>query len=222
MRNLLPIGRFSEVRRLSIPALRHYGELGLLPPAGRVITTTIPGGLAAATVHAGRHEKSARPIAPSASGSRSAATRRRPATRDLRGRSGPGARHRRAAHRDPLAGAVSSQTAVGRARPLAGRDDRAGCYARSALWSATRASALPRYLGLSDASSAMPAQRLLPRPTTSIGSKRTTVASLPVGGGAPSHQASRTSAPSAPIDSKLARWRLIARRASADQSAAMT
>ena len=33
MRNLLPIGRFSQVCRLSIPALRHYDELGLLPPA---------------------------------------------------------------------------------------------------------------------------------------------------------------------------------------------
>jgi DNA-binding transcriptional MerR regulator len=33
MQNLLPIGRFSEVCRLSIPALRHYDELGLLPPA---------------------------------------------------------------------------------------------------------------------------------------------------------------------------------------------
>ena len=33
MRNLLPIGRFSEVCRLSIPALRHYDELGLLHPA---------------------------------------------------------------------------------------------------------------------------------------------------------------------------------------------
>jgi DNA-binding transcriptional MerR regulator len=33
MRNLLPIGRFSEVCRLSISALRHYDELGLLPPA---------------------------------------------------------------------------------------------------------------------------------------------------------------------------------------------
>ena len=33
MRNLLPIGRFSEVCRLSIPALRHYDELGLLPAA---------------------------------------------------------------------------------------------------------------------------------------------------------------------------------------------
>ena len=33
MRNLLPIGRFSDVCRLSIPALRHYDELGLLPPA---------------------------------------------------------------------------------------------------------------------------------------------------------------------------------------------
>jgi effector-binding domain-containing protein len=33
MRNLLPIGRFSEVCRLSIPALRHYDELGLLTPA---------------------------------------------------------------------------------------------------------------------------------------------------------------------------------------------
>ena len=33
MRNLLPIGRFSEICRLSIPALRHYDELGLLPPA---------------------------------------------------------------------------------------------------------------------------------------------------------------------------------------------
>jgi effector-binding domain-containing protein len=33
VRNLLPIGRFSEVCRLSIPALRHYDELGLLPPA---------------------------------------------------------------------------------------------------------------------------------------------------------------------------------------------
>jgi DNA-binding transcriptional MerR regulator len=33
MRNLLPIGRFSEVCRLSIPALRHYDELGLLLPA---------------------------------------------------------------------------------------------------------------------------------------------------------------------------------------------
>jgi effector-binding domain-containing protein len=33
MRNLLPIGRFSQICRLSIPALRHYDELGLLPPA---------------------------------------------------------------------------------------------------------------------------------------------------------------------------------------------
>jgi effector-binding domain-containing protein len=33
MRNLLPIGRFSDMCRLSIPALRHYDELGLLPPA---------------------------------------------------------------------------------------------------------------------------------------------------------------------------------------------
>ena len=33
MRNLLPIGRFSEICRLSIPALRHYDDLGLLPPA---------------------------------------------------------------------------------------------------------------------------------------------------------------------------------------------
>jgi effector-binding domain-containing protein len=33
MRNLLPIGRFSEICRLSIPALRHYDELGLLKPA---------------------------------------------------------------------------------------------------------------------------------------------------------------------------------------------
>ena len=33
MRNLLPIGRFSEICRLSISALRHYDELGLLPPA---------------------------------------------------------------------------------------------------------------------------------------------------------------------------------------------
>jgi effector-binding domain-containing protein/DNA-binding transcriptional MerR regulator len=33
MRNLLPIGRFSEIVRLSIPTLRHYDELGLLPPA---------------------------------------------------------------------------------------------------------------------------------------------------------------------------------------------
>jgi DNA-binding transcriptional MerR regulator len=33
VRNLLPIGRFSEMCRLSIPALRHYDELGLLPPA---------------------------------------------------------------------------------------------------------------------------------------------------------------------------------------------
>jgi effector-binding domain-containing protein len=33
MRNLLPIGRFSEMCRLSIPALRHYDELGLLLPA---------------------------------------------------------------------------------------------------------------------------------------------------------------------------------------------
>ncbi len=33
MRNLLPIGRFSEICRLSVPTLRHYDELGLLPPA---------------------------------------------------------------------------------------------------------------------------------------------------------------------------------------------
>jgi DNA-binding transcriptional MerR regulator len=33
MRNLLPIGRFSEICRLSISALRHYDELGLLTPA---------------------------------------------------------------------------------------------------------------------------------------------------------------------------------------------
>ncbi len=33
MRNLLPIGRFSELCRLSVPALRHYDELALLKPA---------------------------------------------------------------------------------------------------------------------------------------------------------------------------------------------
>ncbi len=33
MENLLPIGRFSEICRLSIKALRHYDETGLLPPA---------------------------------------------------------------------------------------------------------------------------------------------------------------------------------------------
>ncbi len=33
MRNLLPIGRVSELCRLSIPALRHYDDLGLLKPA---------------------------------------------------------------------------------------------------------------------------------------------------------------------------------------------
>jgi DNA-binding transcriptional MerR regulator/DNA gyrase inhibitor GyrI len=33
MRNLMPIGRFSEICRLSIPTLRYYDELGLLPPA---------------------------------------------------------------------------------------------------------------------------------------------------------------------------------------------
>ncbi len=30
---LVPIGRFSEMTRLSITTLRHYGEIGLLPPA---------------------------------------------------------------------------------------------------------------------------------------------------------------------------------------------
>ncbi|RIH77470.1 Multidrug-efflux transporter 1 regulator [Calidithermus terrae] len=33
MRNLLPIGRFSQVTRLSVRMLRHYDELGLLKPA---------------------------------------------------------------------------------------------------------------------------------------------------------------------------------------------
>jgi DNA-binding transcriptional MerR regulator len=33
MRNLVPIGRFSRLCRLTIPALRHYDELGLLRPA---------------------------------------------------------------------------------------------------------------------------------------------------------------------------------------------
>ncbi|MBV9196673.1 MAG: MerR family transcriptional regulator [Solirubrobacterales bacterium] len=33
MRNVVPIGRFSKVTRLSIKALRHYDELGLLCPA---------------------------------------------------------------------------------------------------------------------------------------------------------------------------------------------
>jgi len=33
MRNLVPIGRFSRLCRLTIPALRHYDDLGLLRPA---------------------------------------------------------------------------------------------------------------------------------------------------------------------------------------------
>jgi len=33
MKNLVPIGRFSTLCRLTIPALRHYDELGLLSPA---------------------------------------------------------------------------------------------------------------------------------------------------------------------------------------------
>jgi DNA-binding transcriptional MerR regulator len=33
MRNLVPIGRFSRLCRLTIPALRHYDEIGLLQPA---------------------------------------------------------------------------------------------------------------------------------------------------------------------------------------------
>ena len=33
MANLIPIGRFSRMTRLSIKALRHYDELGLLVPA---------------------------------------------------------------------------------------------------------------------------------------------------------------------------------------------
>lgn len=33
MENLMPIGRFSEMTRLSVKALRHYDELGLLVPA---------------------------------------------------------------------------------------------------------------------------------------------------------------------------------------------
>src|SRR5512134_3201567 len=33
MENLLPIGRFSKMTRLSVKALRHYDELGLLVPA---------------------------------------------------------------------------------------------------------------------------------------------------------------------------------------------
>lgn len=33
MRNLLPIGRFSQITRLSIRMLRHYDEVGLLKPA---------------------------------------------------------------------------------------------------------------------------------------------------------------------------------------------
>ncbi|HLE04088.1 MAG TPA: helix-turn-helix domain-containing protein, partial [Anaerolineales bacterium] len=33
MKNLVPIGRFSRVCRLSIKALRYYDELGLLRPA---------------------------------------------------------------------------------------------------------------------------------------------------------------------------------------------
>lgn len=33
MTNLIPIGRFSRVTRLSVKALRHYDEAGLLPPA---------------------------------------------------------------------------------------------------------------------------------------------------------------------------------------------
>ena len=34
MENLVPIGRFSKMTRLSVKALRHYDELGLLVPAG--------------------------------------------------------------------------------------------------------------------------------------------------------------------------------------------
>ena len=33
MDNLIPIGRFSRVSRLSIEALRHYADVGLLSPA---------------------------------------------------------------------------------------------------------------------------------------------------------------------------------------------
>jgi DNA-binding transcriptional MerR regulator len=33
VQNLLPIGRFSKMTRLSVKALRHYDELGLLAPA---------------------------------------------------------------------------------------------------------------------------------------------------------------------------------------------
>ncbi|MER3483381.1 MAG: hypothetical protein C4332_09805 [Meiothermus sp.] len=33
MKNLLPIGRFSQVNCLSVRMLRHYDELGLLKPA---------------------------------------------------------------------------------------------------------------------------------------------------------------------------------------------
>jgi DNA-binding transcriptional MerR regulator len=33
MKNLLPIGRFSQLTRLTIKALRLYDELGLLRPA---------------------------------------------------------------------------------------------------------------------------------------------------------------------------------------------
>lgn len=33
MESVVPIGRFAKVTRLSIKALRHYDEIGLLPPA---------------------------------------------------------------------------------------------------------------------------------------------------------------------------------------------
>jgi DNA-binding transcriptional MerR regulator len=39
MKNLVPIGRFSRLCRLTIPALRHYDELGLLRPAAVDVDT---------------------------------------------------------------------------------------------------------------------------------------------------------------------------------------
>ncbi len=68
MKNLVPIGRFSTICRLSLKALRLYDEMGLLRPAlvdpgsgyrsrsTTGLSSTLPGGRVAYTLHAGAYD----------------------------------------------------------------------------------------------------------------------------------------------------------------------
>ena len=55
MANLVPIGRFSKMTRLSVKALRHYDELGLLVPA--VVDLPLPPAMLDLVQHAKAYER---------------------------------------------------------------------------------------------------------------------------------------------------------------------